>query len=77
MIVTLESTSQIVIVETPSGSVEGRVWEGKTASGIAVQCVITRIAASADANLEQFNRELRECRRPLEVHQVFPLRMVV
>lgn len=76
MKITIESTQQIVVVKTPSGSVEGRIWEGKTESGIYVQCVVTRIAAPTTENLEQFDRELREC-RPLEVLEVFPLRMVL
>jgi hypothetical protein len=79
--ITIESTNQIVMVENREGdcrcAVPGRVWEGKTDTGIYVQCVITRIAAPADADLAQFDRELTEQLRPMSGPQVFPLRMVL
>jgi hypothetical protein len=71
----------MVFVEVRDGdcrcAVPGRVWEGQTASGIYVQCVITRIAAPADADLGQFEKELSEQPAPLAGPQVFPLRMVI
>jgi hypothetical protein len=76
MKIIIESTDQVVTMETPEGMVPGRVWEGYTESGIFVQCIITRIAAPSHANLEQFTRELKECRPP-SVPDVFPLRMIL
>jgi hypothetical protein len=77
----LENTSQMVMVENREGdcrcAVPGRVWEGKTDTGIYVQCVITRIAAPADADQSQFERELSEQPPPVAGPHVFPLRMVL
>ena len=77
MKINLESTSQIVTIECPDGVVKGRIWDGHTESGIYVQCIITRIAAPADADHTQFQRELKECRVPEPGEMVFPLRMVI
>ena len=78
MKITLHSTSRIVQVENQDGSsVPGRLWEGETETGIYVQAVITRIAAPRAANLEEFERELRETPAPLDFPNVFPLRMVI
>ena len=72
MKITIESTNQMVKVN----SVPGRIWEGKTESGIYVQCVITRIAAPADEDNAQFRRELEETCPP-QRDNIFPLRMVI
>lgn len=80
MKITIESTTQMVQVvsEAAGGAVPGRVWVGKTDSGIEVQCVVTLIAISQNENQEQFQRELQECRPPTEITlEVFPLRMVI
>jgi hypothetical protein len=75
--VTIESTDKVVDVMTESGfTVPGRIWEGRTDSGIVVQCLVTRIVPLTRENLEQFERELTECRPP-QVLNVFPLRMVL
>jgi hypothetical protein len=58
-------------------AVAGRIWEGKTDTGIYVQCVITSIAAPADADQTQFRTELSEQSPPVAGPQVFPLRMVI
>jgi hypothetical protein len=79
MKITIESTSQIVTIQNREneGHVQGRVWDGHTDTGIYVQCVITRIAAPADADQSQFKRELKQCRTPEPGEMVFPLRMIV
>jgi hypothetical protein len=80
MKITIESTSQIVHVSRHltdlTTAVPGRIWEGKTDSGIYVQCVITRIAAPAESDLAQFDRELTECIEPQRT-DVFPLRLIL
>lgn len=78
MRVTLESTTRIVHVETPAGTVPARVWEGTTESGIKVYAMVTRIAAHAGENLADFERELQQCAPPSPViDQVWPARMVL
>lgn len=69
MKITVESTTRIVTVN----GFPGRVWEGKTESGIEVIVLITRIAAPAAADLSEFDRELRECKPPTDqATRVFP-----
>jgi hypothetical protein len=77
--ITIESTDRFITVETPQSlcAIPGRVWEGKTESGIYVQCVITRIAAPAEADQSQFKAELSEQAPPVAGPEVFPLRMVI
>jgi hypothetical protein len=76
----IESTNRMVSIEARDGdcrcAVPGRVWEGRTESGIYVQCVITRIAAPADADQREFLAELSEQAAPTGP-EVFPLRMVI
>lgn len=72
MTITIESTTLLVRAD----GVECRVWEGQTASGIKVQCLIARIAAHKDSDLTQFEAELRENRTPVE-ERAFPLRMLL
>ena len=55
----------------------GRVWVGKTESGIPVQALILRVAVSNDDQQEDFERELRAVRAPAPVPQAFPLRMML
>lgn len=75
MKIILENTSKIVEVN----GVPGRIWEGKTGNGIAVSCVITRIAVEAGSDNEQFERELIETPAPAPMMGVsaFPARMVI
>jgi hypothetical protein len=79
MKITIESTTRIVEVTSADGgfTMPARIWEGVTESGIPVQCLMTRIAAPANAGLEQFARELQEHSAPQEAWQAFPLRMVL
>lgn len=74
MKITLESTTTLVDVQ----GVPARVWEGQTESGIPVTCLVTRIATPdvPGAPLEQFKRELQECRPPVLV-DVWPARLIL
>ena len=73
MKVTIESTGEIVVVN----GVPCRVWEGVTERGIQVQALIPRIAAKANQDLAQFEKELKECRPPLAVPRAFPARLIL
>ena len=46
-------------------------------SGIAVQCLVARIAAPRTEDLTQFETELVEQRPPSAAAQAFPLRMLI
>jgi hypothetical protein len=77
MKITIESTDRVCTVYGQDGTgIPARVWEGETDSGIFVQCLVTRIAAPNEADLEQFQRELAECRPPDRM-DVFHLNMVI
>ena len=60
MRITIESTSKTTFVN----GVPARIWEGTTASGIAVIAYVTRIAAQEGQDLGEFERELQETRKP-------------
>jgi hypothetical protein len=78
MKVTLESTSKVVALETPQGTVPARIWEGHTESGIPVHAYVTRIAApAAGADVSQFERELQEQAAPSPAVQEIPLRLIL
>lgn len=74
MTVTLRSTTRIVEVN----GVPGRVWEGESEHGVVVYAVVTRIAAAANANLEEFERDLQECATPsAKSFEVIPTRFIL
>jgi hypothetical protein len=79
MKITIESTDRIVELADEAGRVTvlARVWEGETASGIKVQCLVTRIVAGKGEDLSQFARELQETRAPQAELQAFPLRLIL
>lgn len=69
---TIESTDKIVDFD----GIPTRVWEGTTDSGIKIQCFITRVATSADeTRLEEFEKELLQCKPPSEETRAIPLRL--
>lgn len=73
MKIIIESTSHVVEVN----GVPGRMWEGTTDTGIAVQCLITRIAVLKTDDCEQFEKELKEQKPPTAVALAFPARMIL
>ncbi len=74
MKITIESTTEIV---TLNDSVQARVWEGETASGIKVQCLITRIAVHKGDDCSQFEAELTEQKPPTIAERAFPSCMIL
>ena len=60
MQITLRPTTIMVTRHTPDGSVPCRIWEGETASGIAVSAEIALIEAKAGDDADRFERELLE-----------------
>lgn len=73
MKITIESTTKIV----QANGIPCRVWEGKSESGIEVQCLITRVAVPAGADCAQFQAELQEHAPPSAAVAAFPLRMIL
>ncbi len=70
MKVTLESTSQIVTLETATGNIQARLWEGTTESGIKVHAFITRLAVHQDLDQAEFERELQATPPMLPSHEL-------
>jgi len=58
-------------------AVPARLWEGRTASGVEVQMLVTRVAANEESDLSEFMRELTEQRKPEFPVLAFPLRMIL
>lgn len=73
MRITVENTNKIVYLD----DVPARIWEGKTESGVAVICYITRIAVPEGENHEQFRKELIEQRAPTAEVEAIPLRLIL
>jgi hypothetical protein len=73
MKIEIESTTKIVTLN----GVPARIWEGNTASGIAVHCYVTRIAVAKELDSTEFERELQEHRPPSPALQVIPLSMIL
>jgi hypothetical protein len=74
MKITIENTSLLVEI---NGQL-ARVWEGKTESGIAVHCAITRIAVHRNDDATEFENELVEMTPPSDAAlECFPLRMIL
>lgn len=77
MRIQIESTTKLITLCVNGAEVPARLWEGHTESGIPVHCYITRIAAHAEDQLQEFQRELQECREPSEELLVIPLRLIL
>jgi len=73
MKIIIESTEKIVELN----GVPARVWEGHTQSGIPVHCFITRVAVPQGENMEQFDRELRDCAAPSADVAAYPPRLAL
>jgi len=78
MRVILESTDKIVELQTSTGIVPARLWEGVTDSGIQCHAFITRIAVHKDDDATQFERELKKQRAPsAALPKVYDTRLVL
>jgi hypothetical protein len=73
MKITIESTEKIVFLD----GFQCRIWEGETESGIKLHAYIPRVAAAPDQDLTQFEKELKEQRKPSPEIQAIPLRMIL
>jgi hypothetical protein len=77
MTITIHPTTNIVELQTPTGAVPARIWEGQTESGIPVHCFITRIAPTIprdDPRQKEFQETLQEQEAPTVV---YPLRLIL
>ena len=77
MTVTIRSTTKIVTLPTGSGTINCRVWEGQTITGVKVHCFIARVAAKDDQDLSQFEAELLEQHVPCAEIRGIPSRLIL
>jgi hypothetical protein len=75
---TIESTTKIVELETSGGArMQARVWEGVSENGVPFHAFIVRVGASKDADLSQFEADLKEQAAPSVGIQAIPLRLII
>ncbi len=84
MKIEIESTTKIVMLVIDGHDVPARVWQGKTAEGIPVQCFITRIAPEIHKNNPQidamtvmFETDLKRQADPRPTVEAIPLRLII
>jgi len=77
MKVTLENTDKVVLLELNGQTVPARIWEGTTANGIACHAYITRIAVGDQDNAAEFERDLKEQRKPTPAVAAIPMRLIL
>lgn len=78
MKVTLENTDKVVFLQLADGAVvPARIWEGFTAHGVGCHAFITRIAVREGDNAVEFERDLKEQRKPSAAVAAIPLRLVI
>lgn len=87
MKITIESTSRICQLQVEAGKhalvMPARIWEGKTERGTPVHCYVVRICPTIETKdlkpgqIEEFERDLRECAAPSPMAATIPLRMIL
>lgn len=83
MKLTLENTDKIVELRIGGVDVPARIWEGQTESGVPVHCFITRVAPTVEDSpqnadkFRQFEKELKEQRKPSVEVAGIPLRLIL
>lgn len=73
MEIRLANTSKIVLLN----GIPARLWEGQTASGIAIHAFITRIGVDKKDDLQEFEKELQSEIAPSADVESYPLRLLI
>lgn len=73
MRITIESTRKIVEVN----GVPARVWQGTTAKGVPITCLITRVAVERTADASELEKDLDEQAAPRGDATHWPARLVL
>jgi hypothetical protein len=84
MKITIESTSKMVTLESPTGTLPARIWQGETEGGIHVQVFITRIAPEIPQShpeievlTAEFEQDLKRCTDPRQTVEAIPFRFFI
>ena len=74
---TIESTSRVITLVSGSKSVQARLWEGTTESGIPIHVYVARVSVDPGQDQTQFELELKQCRAPSAPVRVIPDRLIL
>jgi hypothetical protein len=81
MKLTIEATDVVTTLVADRGagpSIEARLWEGRTESGIPVTVFVTRLAVAREEDQAAFEAELVETRPPTgDLAAAVPARMIL
>lgn len=78
MKITIESTTEIVNVQQGKETIPCRLWEGMSAAGTKVFCLIARVAVDKDADARELEIDLDEMKPPSVAGlRVFPARLIL
>jgi len=77
MKVTLENTDKVVLLTIGEVTVPARIWEGFTEHGVGCHAYIIRIAVREGDNAVEFERDLKEQRKPSAAVEAIPLRLIL
>jgi len=77
MKLTVENTAKIVEIESATGRIPARLWQGKTESGIEVTVFVTRVMIHKRDDSAEFERELQEVAPSSEAVLLVPSRMIL
>lgn len=77
MKVTIESTDKVVTLNVNGQEVPARIWEGATENGIRCHAYVTRIAVHEKDDASEFERDLKEHRKPSVEMAAIPLRLIL
>jgi hypothetical protein len=72
MQITVHSTSKLVVVDGQTC----RLWEGTTANGQPVYCLIRRVFTDQDADQAEFEKDLQAHEPPSEAMRSFPAHLI-
>ena len=75
MKITTQSTDRMVAVN----GMPARIWEGTTAGGVNIHCLIARIAVDQSADQRELEAELKEVHAPISKRGVeaFPAQLII
>lgn len=84
MKITIESTSKIVEIQTNTGKIPARIWQGSTESGVPVQCFISLVSpkipefdSRIDELTAEFERDLQRYPEPRPTVDAIPLHLIL
>lgn len=76
MKILIENTDQVIeVIPQPGQMLNGRLWTGKTETGVAVQMLVLSVAVDKNETQADFEQQLFVKPAPRPAVMAFPLRM--